>query len=541
MHCTLKRFIDFADSLSGVTENFGLMLLITCGIIMTVLLKGFQFKYFGHWTKKTLGSIFSKNTHKSEKRSISQFQALCTSLAATIGVGNIAGVAAAVTFGGPGAVFWMWIAALFGMATGYTENVLGIYFRQKNSKGEWNGGAMYYLKNGVGNIKGFKHIGNTLAKLFSAFCILASFGMGNMAQINKIVANITSYFDIKSFSNNVLYSSGELNITLYHLILGFILAFLVGIITFGGLKRTALFAEKAVPFMVVTFLFGSACVILSHSNQIFNALEAIIKNAFLPNSVRGGISGAALAKVISSGCKRGVFSNEAGLGSSVTVNASSNVSEPAVQGMWGIFEVFVDTIIVCTITALVILTSEITDLYPQTIGESNIDDSTLAAKAFETVFGTLGGKFVACSIFLFAFTTVLGWSHYGCTAAKFLFGAKADKIYKIAFVAVIVPGAVITSENAWNISDTFNSLMMLPNLVGIALLSKLAVQITNNYIDRNIKGKNIKPMLSFYRNIQNNLERELIEEKINELKKNNTGGTNEFYHKKSRRKSNTGT
>lgn len=503
----------FFESLAGINDvinsqvwSKGLYLLLATGLLMTILSKVFQVTHLRHWVKETIGSLFNKNVSGHTKgKSISQFQALCTALAATIGVGNIAGVAAAIATGGPGAVFWMWIAAFLGMMTNYSENVLGIYYRRKNPEGEWSGGAMYYLQDGLGSKRGCKGIGKFLAVIFSIFCILASFGIGNMGQVNKIVVNFTSAFNIPALSSKVLYD----DITMYHLVIGFVLLALAALIILGGLKRIANFAEKVVPFMVVTFIIGSIVIILKNANMILPALKQIFVMAFSPNAAWGGATGVTISIVITQGCKRGVFSNEAGLGSSVMVHSSSNVKEPVRQGMWGIFEVFSDTMVVCTMTALVILTSGVIDLNTGVIASGISGDATLVAKAFHTVFGGWGEKFVSIAILLFAFTTVLGWSHYGSVAVEYLGGKTAVRIYKVIFVLMIISGALMTSSLAWDISDTFNGLMMIPNLIGVICLSGLVMKITKNYVDRKLHNKDIEPMLSYFPDVQKEAEADL--------------------------------
>ena len=495
---------------NGIINDFvwgkGLYLLLFAGLLATVITGVFQITHIRHWFSQTLGSLFKKDVSGHVKgKSISQFQALCTALAATIGVGNIVGVATAIALGGPGAVFWMWLAAFLGMMTNYSENVLGIYYRRKNADGEWSGGAMYYLRDGLGSYKGCKQIGKILAVLFSVFAILASFGIGAMGQINKIVISIVENFKIPALANNMLYEG----VSMYHLILGIVLVVIAGLIILGGLKRIANFAEKVVPFMVVLFVLGSIVIICKNFAQVGTAFGAIFDNAFSGNAAWGGAAGITLSQVITQGCKRGVFSNEAGLGSSVMVHSNSNVIEPVRQGLWGIFEVFADTMIVCTMTALVVLTSGVIDLNSGTILMGTTD--TLVATAFSTVFGSIGGKFVAIAILLFAFTTVLGWDHYGSKAWEYLFGTKSVKAYKVIHLVMILCGALLTSSLAWDISDTFNGLMMVPNLIAVIALSGLVVKITKNYKDRVLKGKDIKPMISVYEDVQEEQEKALKE------------------------------
>ena len=498
----LEKLTAVNDSINGFVWGWvGLILLLGTGVIATVFTKVFQVSHLKHWWDNTIGSLFKKEVigHTKEKGAISPFQALCTALAATVGTGNIAGVAAAICIGGAGAVFWMWVAAFLGMMTNYSENVLGLYFRRRNENGEWSGGAMYYLQDGLGAKKNCKWIGKTLAVLFCIFTMFASFGIGSMGQVNKIVANVAAAFDVKALSSIEVFSG----VSLYNIVLGALIMVLTALITLGGLKRIATVAEKIVPFIVVLFVAGSLVVIGINYQNILPALKAIFVNAFRPESFVGGTLGSAIMLAAKQGFKRGVFSNEAGLGSSVMVHSNSNVKEPVKQGMWGIFEVFADTMVVCTMTALVVLTSGVFNL---TTGEiaNGLNDATLVGGAFNTVFpwGNIGQRFIAIAMFLFAFTTVLGWSHYGSKAWEYLFGAKTTIVFKIIHVCTVILGAVLTSSLAWDISDTFNGLMMLPNLIGVVILIPLVVKITKNYINRKIKGKDEEPILSYDSEIQ---------------------------------------
>lgn len=498
----MEEFLNNVASVNDEINSFiwgypGVILLIGTGILMTVLTRCFQVGHIGHWCKKTIGGVFAKNTHdKSDKGAISQFQALCTALSATIGTGNIAGVASAIYVGGPGAVFWMWVAAFFGMMTNYSENVLGIYFRRKNNENEWSGGAMYYLQDGLGGYKGCKGIGRFLAILFSLFAILASFGIGNMGQVNKIVANMENAF-FQELNLEPIYG----NVTAATIILGVVLMIVGAMIIVGGLKRIAAVAEKVVPFMAIGYVVLALIVCIANGSLIGAAFVSIFKYAFGVKAVEGAVVGITIKTVIKQGCKRGVFSNEAGLGSSVMVHSNSNVKEPVKQGMWGIFEVFADTFIVCTMTALVVLTSGYIDLSTGMPAEG-VNDATLVADAFAGVFGQPGRWFIAIAVLLFAFTTVLGWSHYGSKSVEYLFGTKGAKVYRVIFCIMIISGALMTSSLAWDISDTFNGMMMVPNLIGVIALSPLVAKITKNYIMRKLKSKKdsiapIEPMLSY--------------------------------------------
>ena len=471
-----------------------LVLLVGTGILMTVLTKFFQLSHIGHWFKNTIGGIFkdkhvTKHTEKGDQ-SISQFQSLCTALAATIGTGNIVGVASALIAGGPGAIFWMWIVAFFGMMTNYSENVLGIYYRRKNQKGEWCGGAMYYLKDGLGSYKGLKQVGAVLAVLFSIFCLLASFGIGNMSQVNSISANMEAAFSIPPY------------------ITGIVLLVIAALVIVGGLKRIASVTEKLVPFMAIAYVLGALIIFFMNIDQTGAIFTAIIKGAFGLRAIGGGIVGSGVKMALTWGMKRGVFSNEAGLGSSVMVHSNSNVREPVRQGMWGIFEVFADTIVVCTLTAFAVLSSGLIDLKTGAV-LSEASGSALVGEAFSTVFGSIGPAFIAVAILLFAFSTVLGWSHYGSKAWEYLFGTKSTLVYKIVFVLMIFVGATMNLSLAWDLSDTFNGLMAIPNLIGVISLSPIVMKITKNYVDRVLKGESVKPTLSVFPDINEEHEKEI--------------------------------
>ena len=477
---------------SFIWDKLGLALLIFSGVVSFVYIGGFQIFHFPLWWKKTFCTLFKKEIKSAGKDAISPFGSLCTSLAATIGVGNIVGVSTAICMGGPGAVFWMWIAAFLGMGTSYAENVLGIYFRRKNMRGEWSGGAMYYLCDGLGSKKGFGNLCKILAYLFSLFTILASFGMGSMGQVNKIVINLTSAFPINSLNEISIFKA-----KLYPLILGICLLILVSVVSLGSIKHISSFTEKIVPFMIVFFMSGSFYVIIKNIQSVIPAFKAIFSSAFSFNAGLGGGAGAVFGRAFSEGFKRGVFTNEAGLGSSVIVHASTSLKEPCEQGMWGMFEVFTDTIVICTITSLVVLTSGAYNLNDNSfLG----NDATLVATAFNINMPgqNIGGKFVAFCIFLFSFATIIGWNHYGAKAWEYIFGERSVFLFKILHLLSIPLGAVLSSSLAWEISDIFNGLMMIPNLVAVVFLSGLVRKISRNYILRKKKGKIIKPMLSYF-------------------------------------------
>jgi AGCS family alanine or glycine:cation symporter len=472
-----------------------LALIICTGIYMTLRTGFFQIRESKDTSDKTWLAIFKKKsvTATREVKAISQFQALSTALAATIGTGNIAGVATAISVGGPGAVFWMWVSAFFGMMTNYSENVLGIFYRKKNQKGEWTGGAMYYISNGfrdMGHVaNGFEtkpflsDIAKPLAFIFSLFCMLASFGIGNMTQVNSIASAMNDAFHIPP------------------LVTGIVLAVLAGLVIIGGIKRIAQVTERIVPFMAVFYIVGALYILITNIAMVPHVFVQIFQGAFGFQAAAGGFAGVAMKQAITMGFKRGVFSNEAGLGSSVMVHSASDVKEPVVQGMWGIFEVFFDTIIVCTLTAFSILCSGSL--------ESGLTGVPLVNEAFAVGFHSFARYFVSLAVLLFAFSTVLGWSFYGEKATEYIFGSKVALIYKVVFVTFILIGASMELTLAWNISDTLNGLMALPNLIGVVFLSGTVFAITKNYLARRGGNKGIRPMLSAYAEIQSEQEKKL--------------------------------
>ena len=487
----LDMITQVNSTLNGIVWGWpALILLAFVGVLTTCITKCFQITHFGHWMKQTIGAIFrdSKVTSHTEDRSITQFQSLCTALAATVGTGNIVGVAGAILVGGPGAVFWMWLIAFFGMMTNYSENVLGIFYRRKNDQGEWCGGAMYYLRDGLGAKKGCKQIGAILAVAFSLFCLLASFGIGNMTQVNSISGNLEAVFGLPTWVSGIM------------------LLILVGLVVVGGLKRIASVTEKIVPFMVIIYMIGTIVILIMNIGMVPVVFASIFKGAFAFKAAGGGIVGYGMKLAIEQGMKRGVFSNEAGLGSSVMVHSNSNVREPVRQGMWGIFEVFADTMIVCTLTAFTVLSSGLVDLETGVAvaeyGGVALTKANVVSTVFIMYFGKLGGAFVAIAIMLFAYSTVLGWSHYGSKACEYLFGTKSTIVYRVIFVIATFGGAVMGENLAWDIADTLNGMMMIPNLIGVIVLSPLVYKITKNYVDRKIKNTAVEPMLSVFEDIQ---------------------------------------
>ena len=485
------------NAVNGVVWGVpALILLAFVGVLTTVITKVFQVTHFGHWMKKTIGAVFQDRhvTTHTKDRSISQFQSLCTALAATVGTGNIVGVAGAILVGGPGAVFWMWVMAFLGMMTNYSENVLGIFYRRKNSRGEWSGGAMYYLRDGLGAKKGCESLGKALAWLFSLFCLIASFGIGNMTQVNSISGNMAAVFGVPTW------------------VTGAVIMILVGLVVVGGLKRIAAVTEKIVPFMVILYMAGSIVIFFLHISKVGEVFGAIFRGAFAAQAAAGGVVGYGIRLAIEQGMKRGVFSNEAGLGSSVMVHSNSNVKEPVMQGMWGIFEVFADTIVVCTLTAFSVLSSGLINLetgklagetYLNSAGATlALNKANLVSSVFDQQFGFVGSAFIAISIMLFAFSTVLGWSHYGTKACEYLLGEKNTIPYRVLFVLLVFGGAVMGDNLAWDLADTFNGLMMIPNLIGVIALSGVVTKITRNYVNRRLRGIKEAPLYSAFPDVQ---------------------------------------
>ena len=493
---TVIRINDAVNSFAWGT--FGLILLLGSGLICTVITGFFQITHIKHWWTRTFGIIRGEGRIINDAGALSQFRSFCMALSSTIGTGNIAGVAAAICIGGPGAVLWMWVAAFLGMMVKYSENVLGIYYRQRNSEGAWSGGPMYYIRDGLGSIKNCKGLGRVLAILFCAFTVLASFGIGNMAQINKITINFQSTF-LSGIGNETFLGASKAN-----WMIGLVLMIATAFIVFGGFRRLAAVSEKIIPFMCIAYIIGCLVMILLHISTLPQVFYSIFRFALGPDAVKGGVAGSALQlalNTIKNGCKRGVFSNEAGLGSSVMAQSNSCVREPVRQGMWGIAEVFLDTMIICTMTTIVVLGSGAIDLNTGLVREG-VNDATLVAQSFGATLGRPGEWFVVLIIALFAFTTVMEWSFYGAKVTEYLFGVLWGRIYRIAFILLIILGAVMKSNVAWDISDTFNGLMMIPNLIGILFQVPLIIRITRNYLDRRIRGKNIEPILSYNKDIQ---------------------------------------
>ena len=441
-----------------------LVLLVGTGIFLTVRLKFLPWRNLGY----AIHMVFSKrDKHAGD---ISPFQSLMTALSATIGTGNIVGVATAMVLGGPGALVWMWISAAFGLSTKYGESVLAVKYRETNSVGEMAGGPMYAMKNGIKN----KYVGRTLAFLFSLFVVLASFGIGNMSQVNSIVGSLNDAID-------AFIPAAEGERKLLNFVFGVVIAALIGVILFGGIKRIGAVAEKLVPVMSVLYIIFALIVIFGHAGNIGPAFGKIFATAFTPKALGGAASGIALKQTIVWGLRRSAFSNEAGLGSAAIAHAAADTKSPVQQGLYGIFEVFADTIVICTLTALTIICSGVDITFGHKVG------SELITAAFATMFGQkFASVFVALALMLFAFTTILGWSLYGSRCVQYLFGLKVSKAYQVVFIIVVVIGAVASLDVVWDIADTFNGLMAIPNFIALFALSGIVAKLTKEYFfDKN--------------------------------------------------------
>lgn len=434
---------------------------IVGGLYLTIRNRGIQFTRFGYAMKNTVGKMFQPQ--EAGHGAVTPLQAVTTALAATVGTGNIVGTSQAIALGGYGAVFWLWLAALLGMIIKYSEVTLSIRYRERDAKGDWVGGPMYYIKNGLG--EGWKWVG----VLFCVFAALASFGIGNMSQVNSIVGSLNDAID--AFDPAAVGERGVLN-----LIFGLILAGLVALILFGGIKRIGAVAEKLIPAMSILYILFSLTVIFGHAGDIGSAFGKIFSSAFNPKAIGGAATGIALRQTVVWGLRRSAFSNEAGLGSAAIAHAAAETKSPVDQGLYGIFEVFADTIVICTLTALTIICSGVEITFGQKVG------SELITAAFATIFGQkFASVFVALALMLFAFTTVLGWSLYGSRCAQYLFGLKFAKGYQVAFIIVIVVGAVASLDVVWDIADTFNGLMAIPNFIALFALSGVVAKLTKDY------------------------------------------------------------
>ncbi len=450
----MEGFVGYIESINGwlndvVWGPYMLVLLVGTGVYFTLRTYFFQVRKFGFTMKETLFKIFHKDEQATEG-DISPFQALTTALAATVGTGNIAGVATAIALGGPGAIFWMWVSAFFGMMTKYAEVVLAIHFREKNEEGNWVGGPMYYIS------KGLKQ--KWLGIVFSIFGALAAFGIGNMVQSNSVASALESTF----------------NVPLY--VTGIGLALLAGLVIIGGIKRIGSVTEKIVPFMAVFYIIGALIVLGTQFRHIPHAFAMIFESAFAPKAAVGGFAGATVMIAMRRGIARGVFSNEAGLGSAPIAHAAAKTDHPVRQGLWGVFEVFADTIIICTLTALTILSTGVWD--------SGLSGAALTTEAFNKGLPGFGGIIVAVGILFFAFSTILSWAYYGEKCAEYLFGTRVKVLYRLLWIPLIAVGAISNLELVWDIADTLNGLMAIPNLIGLLGLSGLVIKLTKEFLQK---------------------------------------------------------
>ncbi|GCA67644.1 sodium:alanine symporter [Mediterraneibacter butyricigenes] len=454
------------ESVNSVVNNFiwgvpAMLCIIGVGLVLSVRTGFLQIRKFPYAMKITLGRMLKKK--EASDGAMTPFQAVCTALAATVGTGNIAGVAGAIAIGGPGAVFWMWISALLGMCTKFSEVTLAVHFREVNEDGEYVGGPMYYIKNGLA-----KHW-HFLAYLFAAFGVLTVFGTGNATQVNTI----TTAIDSALFNYNVI---GEGSVKTLNLIIGIVLAILIALILLGGIKRIGQVTERLVPFMAVLYILLALGIIVLNIGHIPAVFASIFKGAFSPASVTGGAVGSFFMSM-KKGVSRGIFSNEAGLGTGSIAHACADTRKPVKQGFFGIFEVFVDTIVICTLTALVILCSGVPVGYGAAAG------AELTISGFTAVYGNLVSIFTAVAMCCFAFSTIIGWGLYGARCIEFLFGTRVNKPFMLVYSLVAIVGATMDLGLMWSIAETFNGLMAIPNLIAVFLLSGVVVKMVKEYFE----------------------------------------------------------
>ena len=435
---------------------------VLVGIIMTFRTRWFQVSKLATWWKNTIAAVFTDKKVRTtdEKKSITQFQALSTALAATVGTGNIAGVATAIVSGGPGAVFWMWISAFFGMMTKFSEIALSMKYRYKNEKGEWQGGPMVFIEKGLG--KNFKW----LAVLFAIFATFASFGIGSAVQANSTAGALKQAFGFNP------------------VIVGIVLAVITAVVIIGGIKRIGKVTEILVPFMALLYIIGAIILIVMNANNLGSAFGSIFSGAFRFKAVGGGVLGFTIQQAMRYGVARGVFSNEAGLGSSSIAHAASDTKEPIKQAMWGVFEVFADTIVICTLTALSVLCTGVHQAGLVDEAGKALSGASLTSAAFSSGFGQVGSIFLAVAMCLFAFSTMVGWSYYGERTYEYLFGSSTTIIYKVVFLCTIILGPATQLNLVWDIADTLNGLMAIPNLIGVVALSGTVAALTKDYLKR---------------------------------------------------------
>lgn len=469
----MEKIIAINGAINGfVWGPIMLALLVGTGIYLSIRVGFIQFSKIGYWMKNTLGKIFIKT--EAGEGEITPMQAVSTALASTVGTGNIAGVTGAIILGGPGAVFWMWVSAIFGMVTKFAEVTLSVNYRERNEKGDWCGGPMYYIKNGLG--KNWKWLG----VIFSVFGALAAFGIGNISQINSIASSVNSV--AQAFS-----PAAAEHATTIGLITGIVVAIFVALVLIGGVKRIGQVTEKLVPGMAAIYIVCSLVVVVVNAGHIPSVLASIFQGAFNPTAAVGGIVGISIKTAITKGVGRGVFSNEAGLGSAPIAHAATSEKNPVKQGLYGIFEVFMDTIVICTLTALVVLCSGAAD---GNFGNGDLAGVPTAVKGFASVFGDkLGSIILAVGLLLFATSTILGWALYGTRCAEFLFGTKVIVPYQALFSLVVIAGAVADLSLVWDISDTLNGLMAIPNLIAVLLLSPVVIKLCKEHFAKVKSGE----------------------------------------------------
>lgn len=460
------------ETINQVVNDFiwgvpAMVCIIGVGFYLSCRTGFLQIRKFSYAIQTTIGRMFRKRN--ASDGALTPFQAVCTALAATVGTGNIAGVAGAIAIGGPGAVFWMWVSAVLGMCTKFAEVTLAVYYRETNKEGDLVGGPMYYIKNGLGKNWQF------LAVLFSAFGVLTVFGTGNATQVNTITTAVNS-----ALLSCGLISEGAVKTS--NLIQGIIIAALVALILLGGVKRIGQVTEKLVPFMALLYIVLSVGIILFRIQALPSVIQAIFEGAFKPAAVTGGAVGS-LFMSMKKGVSRGIFSNEAGLGTGSIAHACADTRKPVKQGMFGIFEVFTDTIVICTLTALVILCSQVPVGYGQAAG------AELTIQGFISVYGNWVSVFTAVAMCCFAFSTILGWGLYGARCIEFLFSEKVIKPFMVAYSLVAILGATADLGLMWNIAETFNGLMAIPNLIALFLLSGTVVKMTKEYFAGEGAGK----------------------------------------------------
>ena len=459
--------IEIITQVNQVLNDFiwgvpAMVCILGVGLYLAIRTKGIQIRKFGYAMKSTLGRIFKKN--EAAEGSITPFQAVCTALSATVGTGNIAGVAGAIAIGGPGAVFWMWISALLGMGTKFAEVTLAVHYRERNLKGDYVGGPMYYIKNGLGKKWMW------LAYLYAIFGIFTVFGTGNATQVNTITAAVNTAL----VNYNVLSAdaTGTSN-----LIMGILICIVVGLILIGGIKRIGKVSERLVPVMALLYIILGIGLIVIKIDQVPAVFASIFQGAFNPTAVTGGVVGSFFVSM-QKGVSRGIFSNEAGLGTGSIAHACADTDAPVKQGTFGIFEVFMDTIVICTMTALIVLLSGVDINYGQAAG------AELTISGFTAVYGNWVSIFTAVAMVCFAFSTIIGWGLYGARCAEFLLGSKILLPFNIVYSLVAILGATVDLDLIWGISDTFNGFMSVPNLIAVFLLAPVVIKLVKEHFGK---------------------------------------------------------